>query len=362
MDDKIAELLCDRCRPLLAAAFKLERAELQRKQARDELKALTQGKLAEAEDDEPDMHHAMLQSKAKMGGANAHKGFTHQGTPRKRAESKLTREEVKRRLDVANDDLLRVIRGDFQLTTLMKHLGVPPSSGYYRIEKMIGTHGKGDPSWVQGIGYKRHGKRAYDVLKKKAGKAWKEPSTRALPASPLLGGAAAAAESDAAEERPAYSKPGRPGPNDPPKPTISVTDLQALSNGKVTQSSLCEQYKVSFNYVSRQLRAFKERYGVDVDDSGDAAQSASAAEEEDPEPRITDTDLFRLRNKRVAVNIIADRYGLEDDEVRKQLAEWIAAKAVVHSVAAEDMRNGTSSGDVQSPPTLASIAQQVLRS
>lgn len=359
MDDKIAELLCDRCRPLLAAAFKLERAELQRKQARDELKALTQGKLAEAEDDEPDMHHAMLQSKAKMGGANAHKGFTHQGTPRKRAESKLTRDEVKRRLDVAHDDLLRVIRGDFQLTTLMKHLGVPPSSGYYRIEKMIGTHREGDPNWVQGIGYKRHGKRAYDVLKKKAGKAWKEPSTRALPTSPLLGGAAPEPEP---EEPPMFNKPGRPGPNDPPKPTISVADLQALSNGKTTQAALCKQYRVSTNYVASQLRMFKQRYGVLVEESGDAAQSEAEAAEEEPEPRITDTDLFRLRNRRVAVNVIADRYGLEDDEVRKQLSEWIAAKAVVHAVAAEDIRNGTSSGDVPSPPTLASIAQQVLRS
>jgi len=364
MDDRIAELLCDKCRPLLAAALKLERAELQRKQARDELKALTQGKIATADDDAPDMVAAMQLSKGKMSGRTAapaavvdddDKGLTRHGVPRLRAAPKLDRHETKRRINNAHDDILRVIRGDFPLATLTRHLSIAPASLYFRVEQMIGAHRHGvDPHWQAGYGYKRHGKRAYDVLKKKAGKAWKEPSQRTAPSGPAFPERSGATVS--AEPR---RKPGRPRSDAAPRPTITTPDLQALSNGEVHRFAISKKYKIGYTTVNRQLEAFRARFGADVPEDGTSAQADAPVAEEDPAARITDTDLMRLRLKRIAVSVIADRYALTDDEVRAQLSEWMTARVVDTVVAAEELKR-TSNGD-SAPPTLESIAQQVLR-
>ena len=306
MDDQIAKLLCDKCRPLLEAALRYERAELERKKARQDLRALTQGRVSggggsASDDDDVDMVTALATTKQKLSGSAAPPlGVNARGKPRVRAASRLDTAEVQRRLSTATaqQDLLRVIRGDFGLVALGKHLAVPVSSIYYKIEKLIGKHRTGDPYWTLNYGYRRNSKRAYDVLRKAAGKSWKEPSIRTAPS----GEGFAAADDVGADDEPAApprtgkpagkpaGKPGRPGPNDPPKPTISHGDLQALSNKQTTMYRLHKKYGVTAHYIKRQLTQFLIRYGADADFRADVRTHASDGDGDDDARGSTSAD------------------------------------------------------------------------
>lgn len=149
----------------------------------------------------------------------------------------------------AHLDLLRVIRGDFKPAAYVKLHGVSEATVYTRINKLIGKAKPADPQWKQGIGFKRNGKRAIEVLKKKAGSKWVEPSVlRDAPAEP--------------ETR----KTGRPNPKNPrerPTPTISDADLQAVVNKHVTASFIARKYAVSDTHVARCVAKFRVRYGAD---------------------------------------------------------------------------------------------------
>lgn len=362
MDDRIADLLCEHCKPLFAAALKLDRAEAQRKQAREELKALTQGrgsKTADDDDDELSLADAMARTRRQLGARpDEPAGTTSAVTQRRRSPPLHSKEETARVFASAHDDFVRVIRGDFKPSALAQHLGIASSgSMYFQLDKLIGAPRKpGDGHWEPGEGFRRGGKLAIDIMRKRAGKNWREPPKRSVPTCPKFGSGVSAPPqqqpppANVNAHKLGRKKPGRRGPNDPPMPTISIEDLQAMSNKQRTLTEIKKKYGISFGSVTRQLEAFKVRFGAD--------KLPPLSEMSEP-PRITEADLLRLRNKLVTVQALSGRYDLTHDEVRDQLTQFIAIRAVMAKTETQDLK-ATSAGTQSAPLDGQTVMDRVL--
>ena len=255
MDSQIERLLCEHCRPIVAAALDVERSQLALRLARDKLRALGLDRAADAEPDDPapDMGAAVTAAKKRMGiqpvvtkGAPAGQGDLFKG----RRTSKWR--------DVAVEHVLRNIRGEISPGDLCDELEIAGSVLSRRVRDIIGNADAGK-RWLQGVGYIVKGKPAWDhergVLRVDKTKGAAMAAMAAVRSSK----ASVNAPDKNARKANAPTRMGRkpnPGPTD--------DELRALMNKAITGAKLGRKYKCGKSKIYRDLARFKERFGADA--------------------------------------------------------------------------------------------------
>lgn len=327
MDAKIEALLCERCRPIMAAALEYETAQATARAKRDALNARiaahdpTAKRVGSAarraigiEYDAnpldaplPTRADAIATARQSIGLAS---GKGRPGSPRASGPDNPGWKNI------PEAEIMRTIRGEVSPRALADKLKVGTGVIHSRVNLMIGPPDCPE-RWRHGVGFFRQGKPAIDLLRQVKG--LRLPASQ--PPPPPSSGPKRKLPLKMGGPKPKRLKVGGRGNA---APVIADADLQRLIDKRTSSNALARKYKCGMSTVYKQLKLYQQHQHQPRQGTLPAVTAG----------KITDDELDDIVAGNLSVPLVAHRHRVSTAAVAARVQQYRAENGKIDRVLA----------------------------